>query len=390
VIQNTFTPKRPVTVHALGPAPKYDADAWKKMMGARPVAARLEVLPEGKSRSSSLLTSVVLQGIVAAFIVAVPLFFPDQLKPVLYEVVPLAPLKTEYILPAPEPPKPPVRAKLQPTPPPVERRVAPPQLTRRVVFAPTPMVARERLVETRRVELPDVKQAFAEIKMEENDREPVRPREPVKTGLLTTGSAAPVTITKAIDRSEVQTGGFGDERGLPGKSNPNRPATIARLGSPVLPPGGGYGNGTGGTEGVRGTVASTGFGNGVAIQPSAPSARGEVRNGGFSKAEVGAELPKAKEVEAVAAVQPVVILEKPNPVYSDEARRLGLEGEVLIQVVFPASGPVHVVRVIKGLGHGLDEAAVRAAQQIRFKPALQQGSPVDFPATVHIVFQLAF
>jgi len=49
-----------------------------------------------------------------------------------------------------------------------------------------------------------------------------------------------------------------------------------------------------------------------------------------------------------------------------------------------------VVRVVKGLGHGLDEAAVRAAQQIRFKPASRGGNAVDFPATVHIVFQLAF
>jgi len=38
----------------------------------------------------------------------------------------------------------------------------------------------------------------------------------------------------------------------------------------------------------------------------------------------------------------------------------------------------------------LDEAAVRAAQQIRFKPAVQDGHAVDFPATVHIVFQVAF
>jgi hypothetical protein len=42
------------------------------------------------------------------------------------------------------------------------------------------------------------------------------------------------------------------------------------------------------------------------------------------------------------------------------------------------------------LGHGLDEAALRAAGQIRFKPALQEGHAVDFPAIAHIVFQLAF
>jgi TonB family protein len=388
---NTFTPERRVSLPStLAPAAKRDPEAWKKMMGTKPVVARLELLPEGKSRTSALLTSVVFQSIVAAFVVVLPLFFPDQLKTsMLYQVIPLAPLKTEYILPTPEPPKPPPvrRVEVRPTPPPVERPA--PQLTRRTVFAPMPMVARVKPVEVRRTELPQVNQTFTEIKLE-NNSEPARPREPVKTGLIETGSSAPVTITKPTDIAKVQTGGFGDVHGLPGESNPNRPATIARLGSPVLPAGAGYGNGTGGATGARGTVASSGFGNGVAIQPSGPSARGEVRGGGFSKAEVVVEAPHAKEVAAVAAVQPVVILEKPNPVYSDEARRLGLEGEVLIQVVFPASGGVRVIHVTKGLGHGLDEAAIRAAQQIRFKPALQQGRAVDFPATVHIVFQLAF
>jgi TonB family protein len=85
-----------------------------------------------------------------------------------------------------------------------------------------------------------------------------------------------------------------------------------------------------------------------------------------------------------------VILEKPNPVYTAEAKKLGLEGDVLVEVVFPASGPVRVIRVVKGLGHGLDEAAVHTAEQIRFKPALQNGQPVDFPATVHIQFQIAY
>jgi hypothetical protein len=45
---------------------------------------------------------------------------------------------------------------------------------------------------------------------------------------------------------------------------------------------------------------------------------------------------------------------------------------------------------VKGLGHGLDEAAMRAAEQIKFKPALSNGHPVDFPAVVHIVFQTAY
>ena len=60
-------------------------------------------------------------------------------------------------------------------------------------------------------------------------------------------------------------------------------------------------------------------------------------------------------------------------------------------MVFPASGgEVQVNRVVKGLGHGLDEAAMRAAQQIKYKPALSNGHAVDFPAVVHIVFQIAY
>jgi TonB family protein len=137
-------------------------------------------------------------------------------------------------------------------------------------------------------------------------------------------------------------------------------------------------------------VASTGFGNGIAVPAPSSGPRGEIKAGGFAAATTDAGPSKPKPAEVAAAVQPVVILDKPNPVYSAEAKKMGLEGEVLVEVVFPASGPVRVVRVIKGLGHGLDEAALRAAEQIRFKPALQSGQPVDFPATVHIVFQIAY
>jgi TonB family protein len=67
-----------------------------------------------------------------------------------------------------------------------------------------------------------------------------------------------------------------------------------------------------------------------------------------------------------------------------------LEGEVLLRVLFAATGEARVIEKIRGLGHGLDENAIRAAQQIRFKPALRDGEPVDSSAIVHIVFQLAY
>jgi TonB family protein len=239
------------------------------------------------------------------------------------------------------------------------------------------------------VDVPMLSEVSTEAKFEAPSSEPARPRDPVKTGNLPTSSAALATTNKLLE--QVQTGGFGDPNGLSGDSNPNKRVNIAHFGSPALPPGSGYGNGTGGMHGVRGTIASAGFGNGLAISPtsSGEGTRGMIKPGAFETATAGSDASRPKQADAPPAVQPVVILAKPNPVYSDEARKLGLEGEVLVEVVFPASGPVQVVRITKGLGHGLDEAAVRAAQQIRFKPALQDGKAVDFPATVHIEFQLA-
>ncbi len=86
---------------------------------------------------------------------------------------------------------------------------------------------------------------------------------------------------------------------------------------------------------------------------------------------------------------PAEITFKPHPVYTDEGRHLKIEGEVLLEVVFSATGQIRVVRVVRGLGHGLDESAVRAAEQIQFKPALRDGHPTDSEAVLHIVFQLA-
>ncbi|PYX60909.1 MAG: hypothetical protein DMG73_05220 [Acidobacteria bacterium] len=50
---------------------------------------------------------------------------------------------------------------------------------------------------------------------------------------------------------------------------------------------------------------------------------------------------------------------------------------------------MRVVRVVQGLGHGLDDAAIQAAERIRFKPALRDGQPTDFTAVLHVIFQLA-
>jgi TonB family protein len=212
----------------------------------------------------------------------------------------------------------------------------------------------------------------------------------VKTGVLT-GSSAPATVKAPVQK--VQTGGFGDENGLntSPKSDGNGRVVMARLGSFDLPPGPGYGNGSGGTRGIRGTVKSSGFGNSIAGpgQGGSPTG-GAVRAAGFTNAGAVDTSSHSRPVVAETKLIPVEIISKPNPIYTQEARALKLEGEVLLQVVFAADGQLRVVHVERGLGHGLDEAAIRAAQQIRYKPALRDGQPYDSLAMLHVRFQLAY
>jgi TonB family protein len=97
--------------------------------------------------------------------------------------------------------------------------------------------------------------------------------------------------------------------------------------------------------------------------------------------------PVAK-LEQPSFEMPVVTYE-PRPVYTPEARQLKIQGRVTLEVRFTANGRIEVLRVVNGLGHGLDEQARTAAQQIRFKPAMKNGQPVDQVSLVHISFQLA-
>lgn len=99
--------------------------------------------------------------------------------------------------------------------------------------------------------------------------------------------------------------------------------------------------------------------------------------------------PAAVKMAApAAAVRPVEILDKPRPAYTAEARSQRIEGSVLLDVIFAASGEVRVLGVVRGLGHGLDENAVDAARRIRFTPAMQAGIPVDQHVVLHVVFQI--
>lgn len=222
------------------------------------------------------------------------------------------------------------------------------------------------------------------------DTTPVIPKQAVKVNVFSTGSSAPPTIAERAP-SQVQTGGFGDPNGIPAKAGQGKAVNIAALGSFDLPSGPGYGNGTGGAKGTPGIVASSGFGNGTATADNRPRPTATtVQSSGFASADVpAAPTVHSHNGETPTKVLPAEILSKPTPVYTQEAKSLKIEGEVLLEVVLEASGSLRVVRVVRGLGHGLDDNAVKAAQQIQFKPAMRNGQPADSTVVLHIIFQLA-
>jgi TonB family protein len=215
----------------------------------------------------------------------------------------------------------------------------------------------------------------------------------IHTGDFQGSSVAP-TVNAPIQK--VQTGGFGDPNGLkPGVGKPGGKLVASAVGSFDMPTGPGYGNGSGGAKGIKGTVASADFGSGIATPgrgDGRSSGRGNagVQTAGFGAQEIAPATPHAQRLDSGPPTTAVEITYKPNPVYTEEARRLKLEGEVLLEVNFGANGQLRVNQVIRGLGHGLDEAAVAAANKMRFKPALRNGQPLDSTAIVHVVFQLAY
>src|SRR6266403_830730 len=344
--------------------------AWKDAIGAKRVPARLALLPEAKPRWDRIGLSAGGQLTILAVLLLLPQIFPNEMNTALkYTYVELMQPVTEIPVapepPPPPPPKPPkIKAKVKvppPKPKPVELEPKP------VVPEPVPvklnptqphifMVLKPETPKVRTVDAKpiDLNPVLEVAKLDFPTTQPKRPKEEVKIENLGSGSTAPGTLVATANK--VQTGGFGDPNGIAGPGNPNRAANINQAGSPLLPGGPGNGNGSGGANGMRGTVAE------------GPNKQALGKGGGNT---------------------PVSILDRPHPVYSDEGRTLRIEGDVILDVVFLASGQLQVNSVVSGLGHGLDQAAVQAAKQIHFKPATRDGHPVDLPARVRISFRVA-
>lgn len=134
--------------------------------------------------------------------------------------------------------------------------------------------------------------------------------------------------------------------------------------------GGGMGDGKGGGMGPgdgRGVGPGSGFNTGG----------GDPRLGGGSGG-----------APATNVDQQPVLLNMPQPRYTEEARKNKIQGTVLVRVLIGSDGQVKRVVVVRPLPDGLDEQAIQAAYQLRFKPAMKSGQPVSFWKPVAIEFNL--
>ena len=338
---------------------------------------QLGILPERKIDRRAVITGYTFVVVIILIIINIGLLLPEHLQLKQYRITELIPLPAMRPEPAPIK-RTPVKAKLLPA------------VKIPVFEQPKLIVPREvRHAAPEKVEAPKVVMnqfAAPQLKITAGGARP----QLLHVGDFQGSSVAP-TVNTAVQK--VQTGGFGDPNGLQGTGKQGAKLYAAQTGSFDMPAGPGQGNGSGGAKGIKGTVASADFGNGIATGGNGDgrsNGRGSgVATGGFGSEQVVHGGPKI-QAGSGPTTTPVEITFKPNPAYTEEARNLKLEGEVLLEVSFSANGTLHVNRVVRGLGHGLDEAAITAANKMRFKPALRNGQPVDSTAIVHVVFQLAY
>jgi TonB family protein len=330
----------------------------------RPVFSEA-ILPDGPSRKKALGAGFGLQCFLLALVLLIPILMPKRMQTLALNYIPISDPIVSVWKPKPIP-KPVVKkVVVKELPKPVEKPVEAPKPKIYNPVIATPVVAKAVVKKAQAPDMTEVAKVF--------------------TPEL--GSSAVPNLRKP--REEVQTGGFGDPKSVPDNHNTTHTPNMPALGAYDMPAGPGQGNGTGGAKGAKGVVTSAGFGNGVATGSGGSSSHGTVQQGLFGdERATGPQMRQtAAPVERYKAMELVFV---PKPQYTAEARAKKVEGDVVIQVTFTATGEVKVVRVVQGLGYGLDEAAEAAARQIRFRPAEQNGQSVDTTANVRMKCQLAY
>jgi TonB family protein len=199
---------------------------------------------------------------------------------------------------------------------------------------PRPQTSRKPEPEVRRTVPPPVRPAPA----------PVEPPPPAPQA-VTPQVVAPVVTASSDPR---------DRAGVPSEHAPETES---------------QGSGTGGGAGTgQGTGLGEGSGSGIGPGSGGGTGGGPYRPG--------------------SGITPPQLLREVKPDYTEDARRQGIEGDVVLEIVVRSDGSVGDVRMIRGLGAGLDRRAIDAVRQWRFSPARRFGTPVDVMVEVAVEFKL--
>lgn len=209
--------------------------------------------------------------------------------------------------------------------------------------------------------------------------------QPQQTGKLPPPSdvLAPIPITPRVNPPALPVAGIQIDPALwkdleaPVYGDPRSSSTAQSKG-----PGEGEGIGS-----SRGLGIGAGDGPGVGPGSNGNTGCGENRTGccgsGGGPAGGISGIMRTSEVDQRAR-----LLSKPEPQYTEEARRNQVSGTVMLRAIFASSGEVIQIRALNTLPFGLTERAIAAAHQIRFVPAIKNGQPVSVYMQLEYNFNL--
>lgn len=345
-----------------------------------PGRATFGLLPEPERSASSFITSAVINGLILLLLFYIGATAKKAIDQHRYE-------ETLLILPT-KPPPPPPKVKMPPPP-----KIEEPKLPEIQFEAPKIVVPKPQ-------PKPEDKPIVAEVKLPtpvfKTEKPNVIEAPQPKSALHPAAMPAQDNSRKA-STAPVH---FGQTFGVTPNPNARGPATVAAIGNE-------YGGSRGAAVAPHGVPGSTGIGDGtkfgnnqgrpggkvaaVAVPRTANAgttgATGKVASAGISTAPTAVAV--APRPSSGPPPTDLVILSHPTPEYTAEAKQLKIQGDVILRVTFGANGRVVVLGVVHGLGHGLDDEARRAAEQIHFRPPTRSGQAVDITTNITITFQLA-
>ena len=339
------------------------------------------VLNDGKRSRSATITAItinVLVGLAVLFLVKAAVVKPKTKHAELIDPISIA--KPEPPLPRPKlppPPPPPPPPKVVIPPPPIPVPVPPPPVPPPPTPAPSVPKPQPAPPAPKLMPAPPAPRAVnlmgTPAHVPNNDAHPsaVRlgsPDNPLK----------PMT-GPAVARVNMGTAGM---PGMPGSNTGSGPRAVNVS----------MGSGSPGSSNLNATAPKqvNGLANGCVgcTGPMNSKATG-IQRVAMNTAPVQPSFQQPSVKAAVVQSKPTLIY-KPEPVYTEEAKAMHLEGNVSLKIRVTADGTVQVLGVVSGLGHGLDQAAEKAAQGTRFKPALDAaGSPVPWEGVVLVKFQMS-